>query len=123
MPAFNKIFLRELYLGDSSNSRRFRLCLLVFDFVTVLFFIISSLFEPGYFIYTIDYLIALVISADFAARISLEKDRKKLLVRFDTWLDIMVSCRYSPPCLSTISASCASYAPCACYVLTMYYGI
>jgi voltage-gated potassium channel len=90
MPTSNKNVLRELYLGNSSNSLSFRLALLSFDLVTVLFFIISSLFEPSYFIYTIDYLIATIISADFAARISLEQDRKKLLFRLDTWLDITV---------------------------------
>lgn len=82
--------LRELYLGSSSSSLRFRLGLLAFDLITILFFIVSSLLEPGYFVYTIDYLIALVITADFAARISLEKERRSLLYKLDTWLDITV---------------------------------
>lgn len=83
-------FLRELYHGSSTRSLRFRLGLLAFDLTTLLFFIVSSLFEPNYFIYAMDYLIALVIGADFAARVSLENDRKKLWRRLDTWLDITV---------------------------------
>lgn len=82
--------IRELYLGNSARSLRFRLGLLAFDLITLLFFIVSSLFEPNYLIFTIDYLIALAIAADFFARVSLEKDRRALLFKLDTWLDVVV---------------------------------
>lgn len=83
-------YLNELYFGNSRRSLRFRIGLLAFDLVTILFFIISSMLEPGYFVYTIDYFIALIITADFVARISLETQKHKLLLRFDTWLDVAV---------------------------------
>lgn len=86
----NREVLSELYFGDSTRALRFRISLLAFDLVTILFFIISSLLEPGYFVYAIDYLIAAVITADFVARMSLETQRWKLLWRFDTWVDIAV---------------------------------
>lgn len=89
-PLFNKVFLHELYFGNSLGSLRFRMGLLAFDLITILFFVVSSMLEPGFFVYAIDYLIAAVIGADFIARLSLETDRRKLIYRFDTWLDITV---------------------------------
>ena len=87
---FRKEFLNELYFGDSTRALYFRMGLLAFDFVTILFFIISSLLEPGYLVYSIDYLIAFVVAADFAARLSLETQKRKFFFRLDAWLDIVV---------------------------------
>lgn len=81
---------RALYHGDSHAAYRFRLGLLVFDLVTILFFIVSSMMEPGFAIYAIDYTIAFLLLLDFGARSLLAPDRRRWLMQFDTWLDLTV---------------------------------
>lgn len=81
---------RELYHGTSISALRFRMGLLAFDLLTILFFIISSMMEPGIGVYIIDYCIALVIGLDFAARLSLASDKRRWWRSFDTWLDVVV---------------------------------
>lgn len=86
----NVDMLRELYLGSSDRSLNFRMSLLAFDLITIVFFIVSSMMEPNVVIYTIDYLIALVIGLDFIARMNIDPDRKRWWRKFDTWLDLVV---------------------------------
>lgn len=81
---------QELYHGDSNTAYRFRLGLLVFDFLTVLFFILSSMMEPSMAIYMVDYIIAGLLLMDFGARRLLETDTRRWLMQFDTWLDLAV---------------------------------
>jgi len=82
--------LSSLYNGDSTAALRFRFALLAFDLLTIGFFVVSSMMQPNLMIYAIDYLIAFVICADFLARVYLESNRKLLVARLDTWLDIVV---------------------------------
>lgn len=82
--------LSSLYFGESAHALRFRFGLLIFDLVTLLFFVVSSLFEPTLWVYTVDYLIAAVIAADFIARASLEVSRRQWLMKIETWLDLAV---------------------------------
>jgi voltage-gated potassium channel len=85
-----KRMCEHLYHGDSKQSLRFRIALLAFDLGTILFFIISSMFEPNIAIYTIDYVIAFIMMLDFSARASLATNRKKWFFSFNTLLDITV---------------------------------
>lgn len=85
-----KATCNNLYHGDNKQSLRFRLALLGFDLVTILFFIISSMFEPNITIYTIDYAIAFIMILDFVARATLATHRKKWLFSFNSLLDITV---------------------------------
>ena len=80
----------QLYFGDSKAALRFRLGLLAFDVLTMLFFIVSSMMEPNNVIYVIDYCIAAVLTLDFWARAVLEKNSKHWLLRFNTYMDIVV---------------------------------
>lgn len=82
--------LSSLYFGESETALRFRFGLLVFDLITILFFVVSSLFEATVWVYAVDYLIAAVMTADFLARASLEANRRQWLLQLDTWLDIVV---------------------------------
>jgi voltage-gated potassium channel len=82
--------LRALYFGDSTFALRFRFGLLAFDFITILFFVISTMLEPSVFIYAIDYAIAAILALDFWARASLETDKKRWARDLYTWLDIIV---------------------------------
>ena len=63
--------LLHLYTGTSADAAHFRFGLVVFDLVTLLFFVVSSLFESNIYIYAIDYLIAAVLAGDFFARLSI----------------------------------------------------
>jgi voltage-gated potassium channel len=60
--------LRALYLGDSALASRFRLSLLVFDLVTITFFVVTTAFPLGGYHLGLDFLIAAVIAGDLAAR-------------------------------------------------------
>ncbi len=60
--------LRELYLGDSPLASRFRLSLLLFDLVTIVFFVATTAFPLGGHHLGLDFLIAAVITGDLVAR-------------------------------------------------------
>ena len=55
--------LRELYEGTSDCAHRFRYGLLAFDIATILFVIVTSFFDHGRIIETIDMVIGVVILA------------------------------------------------------------
>jgi voltage-gated potassium channel len=81
---------REWYLGDSERSLRFRMALLAFDLLTIVFFVVSSMFDPHWFIYAIDYVIALMMAVDLYARSTFAVHKKKWWLSFATGLDICV---------------------------------
>jgi len=85
-----KVSCREWYLGGSDRSLRFRLSLLVFDLVTIAFFVISSMVDPHWIIFAIDYVIAFLIALDLYARSTLVEDKRKWWRSFDTALDIII---------------------------------
>ena len=64
--------------------------MLTFDITSIAFFIVSSTFGAEQWIYTVDFVIGLVILADLCARLWVEEDRKYFLTRFTTWADIIV---------------------------------
>lgn len=82
--------LLQLYTGTSADATYFRFGLVVFDLATLLFFVVSSLFDPGIYIYAIDYLIALVLACDFFARLSIADNSKFFWRKLETWLDVTV---------------------------------
>ena len=50
--------LQDLYHGSSSTSVHFRFGLIAFDFVTISFFIVTSMVELSPWIITVDFIIA-----------------------------------------------------------------
>ncbi len=82
--------LRELYYGTSRKSVYFRFGLIAFDFVTIGFFIVTSMVELSAWIITIDFVIAFVLSLDFSARLFLSKNRLNFLVQPISLLDLVV---------------------------------
>ena len=60
--------LHNLYYGTGNKSVYFRFGLIAFDFVTISFFIVTSMVELSAWIITIDVIIAIVLSLDFFAR-------------------------------------------------------
>ena len=82
--------IRALYFGDGKKAHRFRLALLTFDLVTIAFFIVSSMMESNIVVHVIDYLIAIILLAEFQARFLISKSRTKFLFKFDTVADVVV---------------------------------
>ena len=70
--------LAELYDGDSAEAHRFRYGLLIFDFVTIGFIIISSFLHLRE-TEVVDYLIGALLIADFAARLWIAPSRLHML--------------------------------------------
>lgn len=82
--------LDQLYHGRSNRARLFRYGLLAFDLASIGFFIISSTLDEAGWVYVVDFVIGLIILADFCIRLWLEKDRKYFLARFTTLADVIV---------------------------------
>ncbi|MGD9828640.1 MAG: potassium channel family protein [Hyphomicrobiaceae bacterium] len=82
--------LRKLYFGKTVQGRVFRFCLLAIDIAFILFFIFSSLVRGDKLIIIIDIFIAIVILADFIARLWLSENKPKFFGRMNTWIDIVV---------------------------------
>lgn len=89
MEKFRKT-LRRLYFGDDHTARRFRFAMLAFDLVSILFFIGSSVVHDEPWIYAVDFVIAIFIALDFAARLYITSDRKLFFSRLTNWADIIV---------------------------------
>lgn len=82
--------LKKLYNSDEPAARYFRLGLLIFDLVTVTFFIVSSALEPTLLWYVIDYLIAVVLILDYAARALIASRFKRFVISFTSMADVIV---------------------------------
>jgi voltage-gated potassium channel len=82
--------VRALYHGTDPRARIFRFGLLLFDIVSVIFFIGSSMARTQTWIYWLDALIAVVIIADLSARFLIAKHPWRLLKELTTWADLIV---------------------------------
>lgn len=82
--------LNRLYTGGSRVSSRFRFGLLAFDVVTITYFIITSMWPNENWIIYFDFVIAALLSADFIARLWIEKNRTHHLFSVATIVDVIV---------------------------------
>jgi voltage-gated potassium channel len=82
--------VRALYHGTDERARTFRFALLVFDIVSVIFFIGSSMARESAWIAWVDALIAIPIIADLAARFLIAKHPLRLFKELTTWTDLIV---------------------------------
>ena len=85
-----KTRIDRLYHGRSASARAFRYTLLAFDIAWIAFFVMTTMMDPTWWIYGIDYLVGLVILADFLARLWIEQNRRSFFTEFATWADIVV---------------------------------
>jgi voltage-gated potassium channel len=81
--------LAELYDGDSAEAHRFRYGLLIFDFITISFIILSSFLHLKE-TEVIDYIIGILLVADYAARLWIAPSRRHMLLSPFGILDIVV---------------------------------
>ena len=82
--------LNELYNGKSKKSVYFRLGLVVFDVITISFFIVTSMVEISPWIIAIDLIIAFFLSLDFFSRLLIARNRLNYLIQPIPILDLIV---------------------------------
>lgn len=82
--------LTTLYRGSTPGAKLFRYCVLAFDIVTILFFIVSSLMRDQTWIYVVDAVIAVFILLDLGARYWISERKSRFLMESTTWADVVV---------------------------------
>jgi len=82
--------LEGLYFGGSPNARNFRYALLIFDLVTIAFFVVTSIFPETLPILVVEYVIAVLLFFDFAARFWIARSKLHFLADPITIADIIV---------------------------------
>jgi voltage-gated potassium channel len=82
--------LNHLYTGSSQRATNFRYGLIAFDLTTIAFFIVTAPDFPTPFILTVDFIIGLIILADFLARLWIASDKSRMLRQLYTLADILV---------------------------------
>ncbi|NOE33164.1 MULTISPECIES: ion channel [unclassified Ruegeria] len=82
--------LKYLYIGHDPISVWFRYGLILFDIVSIIFFVATAHFPQGSGVTVASLLIGFVIFLDFSARLWIAKDRWKLLRQIYTLADIVV---------------------------------
>lgn len=85
-----KDHLTQLYTGSTQVARRFRYALIVFDFGTILLFIIMAPLPETPFLEALAFAIGLIILADFAARFWISTNRRALFKRVYVIADVVV---------------------------------
>ncbi|WP_374569728.1 potassium channel family protein [Phenylobacterium sp.] len=82
--------LHELYLGNSRRAVRFRIGVIAVDFVLIGFFVAAPFLRKSAAFLVIDYVVALVLAADLAARALAWPDFRSWLRRPIVWVDLFV---------------------------------
>lgn len=82
--------LSHLYFGDSPDARRFRYGLLAFDVATIVVFLIACFAREEWWITPLDLVLAVLITAEFAARFYVQPDKRRHLLSIATLADIVV---------------------------------
>lgn len=85
-----KAKLERLYFGADRKARRFRYAVMAFDMATIAVFLVASVAREEWWMVPLDFAIALVILADFAARLWIEPDRRRFVLSFATAADVAV---------------------------------
>lgn len=82
--------VRRLYYGMTPGARRWRLALLVFDLVTITYFVISSMMEAENANHLIDYAIAAVLIVDYGLRMYAAHRPWRMVFEFTNIADLIV---------------------------------
>ncbi len=85
-----KSVLTRLYTGAEPRSVRFRYALILFDALTILFFIFTATLKVTPLLHYINLVIAVLILGDFSARLWIAPRRRVVLWRIYTLADIVV---------------------------------
>ncbi|WP_419797421.1 MAG: potassium channel family protein [Terasakiella sp.] len=82
--------LRNLYYGDSRSALYFRYGLLIFDVVTIAFFIVASMIEHDDTFLIADYSIAFILIIDYFARMAAANSPWRFIIRPMNLADLVV---------------------------------
>ncbi|MGR3758571.1 potassium channel family protein [Roseobacteraceae bacterium NS-SX3] len=82
--------VKGMYLGRTPAAVRFRYGLILFDFLTIAFFLATAHLPHGPVLITVSMAVGLFIAADLAARLWIASSPRKLLRRIYTIADIVV---------------------------------
>lgn len=82
--------LQQLYFGDSRKSQLWRYGLLLFDIITIGYFIVSSVVDPDRAHHELDYAIAAVLAFDYLARLLAEARLVRYVANFTSLADLIV---------------------------------
>jgi voltage-gated potassium channel len=82
--------LRDLYFGADRRAARFQYGLIVFDVLTILFFLTVTFMADAPWLLTVDLALALVLGLDFAARIYIAQHPARQLLNWITIADAIV---------------------------------
>ena len=82
--------IRELYLGSTGAAQTFQISALVFEFVLVVYFIVSSFLPHDGWLIIVDLLVAVILLADFLARWWIAPSPAIYFRRLSTWADLLV---------------------------------
>ena len=92
--------LRDLYFGGDRRATRFQLALLVFDLVTVTFFLVATFLPYSEWILAADVVIACGLGLDFAARLYISSNRLQYLRQPMANVDLVVLASLLLPALA-----------------------
>ncbi len=82
--------VRLLYTGRSQRATNFRYGLIAFDLATIAFFIVTAADHPTPFILAVDFVLGVIILADFLARLWIAPSKPRMLRQVHTLADILV---------------------------------
>ncbi len=82
--------VRLLYEGRSRQARRFRVALLIFDAVTIAYFLVVSFIHRAPWLRAADIVFAVLIALDFLARLWIAKSLRRFFTLPSTWADVIV---------------------------------
>ncbi len=82
--------IRLLYTGRSQRAEWFRYALVVFDMLTIVYFIVSISWPQTAMLYAVDTGLGVVILADLVARLWVSDDRRTECLRIYTIADFLV---------------------------------
>lgn len=82
--------IRLLYNGRSRSAQRFRYALVVFDALTILYFITSVAWQPTSLLSAVDAVLGLMILSDLSARLWISDARLRECLKLYTIADLLV---------------------------------
>ncbi|MDJ0933615.1 hypothetical protein [Breoghania sp.] len=85
-----RMALRRLYFGEGRGPQLFRGLLITFDIGTVIYFVGSSVLDPHPTLHLTDYIIALILMADYVARLAIAVRPVKTALEFTALADLVV---------------------------------
>ena len=82
--------VNDLYTGRRQRATNFRYGLIAFDLASIAFFVATAPEFPTPLILTVDFILGLIILADFLARLWIAPDKRRMLRQLYTLADILV---------------------------------